>query len=99
MREMREIEIEDGSSLRQIVDRLQPNDGVVLTRAGERVARLKAEPRRLKVRLGLARGQFTLPDDFDAPLPEDVLALFYESRILSEQPPADEDVPGPKNER
>lgn len=25
---------------------------------------------------GLAKGEFTVPDDFDAPLPEDVLANF-----------------------
>ena len=26
--------------------------------------------------LGLAKGQFTVPDDFNAPLPEDVLQAF-----------------------
>jgi hypothetical protein len=26
--------------------------------------------------IGLARGQFTVPDDFNAPLPEDVLRTF-----------------------
>jgi hypothetical protein len=26
--------------------------------------------------IGLARGQFTVPDDFNAPLPEDVLQTF-----------------------
>jgi hypothetical protein len=26
--------------------------------------------------IGLARGQFTVPDDFNAPLPEDVLQAF-----------------------
>lgn len=25
---------------------------------------------------GLCAGEFTVPDDFDAPLPEDLLALF-----------------------
>ncbi len=25
---------------------------------------------------GLAEGEFTVPDDFDAPLPEDILLLF-----------------------
>ena len=93
---MREIEIGDDSSIRQIVDDLKPNDEVVLTRAGERVARLKAEPRRQQVKLGLARGKFTLPDDFDAPLPDDVLALFYDGPIFPEQPVTSEDIPVPK---
>ena len=26
--------------------------------------------------IGLAQGQFTVPDDFNAPLPEDVLQMF-----------------------
>ena len=82
---MREIEIGHDSSIRQIVDGLTPNDEVVLTRGGEPVARLKAELPKQKLRLGLGRGQFTLPDDFDAPLPDDVLALFYDSPIFPER--------------
>ena len=42
------------------------------------VARLVAlqEPKR-KIRYGLLAGKFKIPKDFDAPLPDDVLASFY----------------------
>ena len=34
-------------------------------------------PRLLKLRpIGLAQGEFTVPDDFNAPMPEDVLQTF-----------------------
>jgi len=38
-----------------------------------RLVAVEAPPRRL---LGLDEGLFVVPDDFDAPLPEDVLAGF-----------------------
>lgn len=36
------------------------------------VGRQKSQPRPI----GLAEGEFTVPDDFDAPLPEDILRDF-----------------------
>lgn len=48
---------------------------VVIARHGRPVARLvayEAPPRKL----GVLAGAFVVPDDFDAPLPEDVLAGF-----------------------
>jgi antitoxin (DNA-binding transcriptional repressor) of toxin-antitoxin stability system len=41
------------------------------------VARLVPLPPKKAHRvLGIFRGQFTVPDDFDAPLPDDLLDLF-----------------------
>jgi hypothetical protein len=34
------------------------------------------QPRQLRP-YGLAAGEFTVPDDFDEPLPDDILADFY----------------------
>lgn len=49
---------------------------VMITRRGEVVARL-VPPRRAERRvLGIDRGRFAVPDDFDAPLPDDILADF-----------------------
>jgi len=49
---------------------------VVITRRGEEVARLVPPRRRTARRFGVDRGRFVVPDDFDAPLPDDVVARF-----------------------
>jgi prevent-host-death family protein len=50
---------------------------VIIAKAGKPVARLvplALPPQRR--RLGVLKGELTVPDDFDAPLPEDILASF-----------------------
>jgi antitoxin (DNA-binding transcriptional repressor) of toxin-antitoxin stability system len=49
---------------------------VVITRRGEEVARLVPAQRTGGRRLGVDRGRYVVPDDFDAPLPDEVLAAF-----------------------
>ena len=51
------------------------NEEIVIARAGEPVAKLVpvAAPQR---QLGEDQGVFTVPDDFDDPLPDDVLRSF-----------------------
>jgi antitoxin (DNA-binding transcriptional repressor) of toxin-antitoxin stability system len=53
-------------------------EAVTIAKAGKPVARLVPirQPRVQRV-LGTAKGDFRVPDDFDAPLPEDLLAEFY----------------------
>ena len=63
--------------LSRLLVRVAQGEDVVIARAGTPVARLTrysgAKPRRT---LGRDRGLFEVPDDFDAPLPEDVLTGF-----------------------
>jgi antitoxin (DNA-binding transcriptional repressor) of toxin-antitoxin stability system len=50
---------------------------VIIAKAGRPVARLvPLEPVVKKKHLGLLRGAFSVPDDFDAPLPHEVLDAF-----------------------
>jgi antitoxin (DNA-binding transcriptional repressor) of toxin-antitoxin stability system len=49
---------------------------VVITRRGEEVARLVPARRAVVRQLGIDRGRFVVPDDFDAPLAEDTIAAF-----------------------
>lgn len=49
---------------------------VVITRRGTEVARLVQPERREGRRLGVDRGRYVVPDDFDAPLDPDELASF-----------------------
>ena len=63
--------------LSHLVDRALQGDDVVITRHGRPVARLvpAARPRAPR-RLGSLRGKIHVAKDFDAPLPDDLLALF-----------------------
>lgn len=61
--------------LSRLLDDVAAGEEVVITRRGAAVARLV--PSRPAVRsLGMDRGRFVVPDDFDAPLPDDELAAF-----------------------
>ena len=60
------------------VDRMEKGESLLVVRGKQPLAEVKpipqgeGEPRPY----GLAAGEFTVPEDFDHPLPEDVLAEF-----------------------
>lgn len=63
--------------LSQLVDKAAAGEDVVVSRNGKplvRITRLESPKRRIK--FGLLKGKLAIPDDFDAPLPADVLAGF-----------------------
>jgi prevent-host-death family protein len=63
--------------LSRIVEDVAAGAEVIIAKAGRPVARLvPLGPAVKKKHLGLLRGAFTVPDDFDAPLPQDVLDAF-----------------------
>ena len=64
--------------LSRMVDRAAEGEEIIISRNGRPVARLcQLEPRkRNTVKFGLLKGRFEVPDDFDAPLPDDLLRLF-----------------------
>ena len=63
--------------LSRLVDRALRGDEVVITRHGRPVARLVPAARaRSPRRLGSLRGKIRVAADFDAPLPDDLVALF-----------------------
>jgi prevent-host-death family protein len=61
----------------RLVDAAAAGEEILICKAGKPVARLSAlkEPAPPRKR-GLLKGAFHVPDDFDAPLPADVLAEF-----------------------
>ncbi len=62
----------------RLLQRVAAGEEVTIARAGVPVARLVAVERKQSVRpLGFARGQVWVADDFDAPLPDDLLQAFY----------------------
>lgn len=65
--------------LSRLIDVAAAGEEVLIARAGRPVARLVSlEPRTGAVPrvLGRLAGKISIPDDFDAPLPDDVLAAF-----------------------
>lgn len=62
--------------LSRLLNRVSSGEEIVITRRGEDVARLVPEQGSTARRLGVDEGRFTVPDDFDAPLPDDVLDAF-----------------------
>lgn len=62
--------------------RVQAGESLLVLQADQPIAEIKpvnpaegASPRALRPS-GLAEGDFVVPDDFDAPLPEEILRLF-----------------------
>jgi prevent-host-death family protein len=75
---MRTVNVHDAkTNLSRLLEEVESGRDVVIARSGTPVARLvpikKRGPRRL---FGRDRGKFIVPEDFDAPLPPEVLADF-----------------------
>lgn len=68
------------TQLSRLVEAVAAGEEVIIARAGKPVARLSPlEKPPQKRRLGVLDGQMTIPDDFNAPLPDDVLETFFGS--------------------
>lgn len=63
---------EAAERLPELLRRVAAGEEVTITRDGEPVARLVAAARRTPRVLGQDAGTFTIPADFDAPLPDDM---------------------------
>jgi prevent-host-death family protein len=63
----------------KLIERVQRGEEIVVAKAGKPVARIVplARPRRPRVP-GRGRGTFTISDDFDAPLPAEILDAIEE---------------------
>lgn len=65
------------TQLSRLIDRVNAGEEVVITRHGRPVARLVPAEERKPRKIGLLEGQgYWVSDDFDAPLPDDLLDLF-----------------------
>lgn len=61
----------------KLIERVRLGEEIVIAKAGEPVARLIPETRPCKRRkLGGAKGQIWISEDFDDPLPDGLLDLF-----------------------
>lgn len=65
------------AKLSQLLARVEAGEEVIIARAGHPIARISGikQPRGGRI-LGRDAGLFNVPDDFNAPLPEDLLNEF-----------------------
>lgn len=67
------------SEANSLVDRVEAGESIVVTRSGRPVAEIR--PLHLASQgqrpAGLCVGEFVVPNDFDDPLPNDVVNVFY----------------------
>lgn len=75
---MKQVNIyEAKTQLSRLVDEVEAGEDVVIARAGRPVARLtRVAPAASSRRLGVLDGRFRIPDDFNAPLPDQVIEAF-----------------------
>ncbi len=60
----------------KLLRRVAAGEEVIISRAGKPIAKVVPIDDRAERRFGLDRGAFEVPDDFDLPLPAEVLDAF-----------------------
>jgi prevent-host-death family protein len=74
---MTEVSVHEAKThLSRLLRQVALGEEVLISRGGEPIARLVPAQRRAKRKLGMDRGRVEIAEDFDAPLPEDILAGF-----------------------
>jgi prevent-host-death family protein len=75
-----EVDIHEAKTrLSGLLERVAMGEEVIIAKAGKPVAKIVPLEKRPKNRiLGSARGEFTVPDDLNDPLPVEIEDLFYE---------------------
>jgi prevent-host-death family protein len=70
------------TQLSKLIQMAENGEDVVIARAGKPVVRLtKLEPEKKPIVFGLMKGRIHVADDFDDPLPEEMLAEFENGPI------------------
>ena len=62
--------------LSRLLRRVAAGEEILIARGGKPVARLVGVGTKDRIQLGRDKGLFELPDDFDAPLPDEILDDF-----------------------
>ena len=64
--------------LSRLLERVLRGEEVIIAKAGRPIAKLVAiQSERPRFKLGSAKGDFVVPDDFNEPLPQDIEDLFW----------------------
>lgn len=64
--------------LSRLLERVAMGEEIIISKAGRPVAKLVSIPtERPRFKLGSARGEFVVPEDFNDPLPKEIEDLFW----------------------
>ena len=71
------VNIHDAKThLSRYLEQVSRGEEIIIARAGRPIAKLVPYTAGGDYRFGVLKGRFDIPDEFDAPLPDDVLAAF-----------------------
>jgi prevent-host-death family protein len=74
---MAEVNVHEAKThFSKLLQRVAAGEEIIIARGGEPVARLVPIERPARRLFGMDRGRFDVPDDFDAPLPDEIQADF-----------------------
>jgi prevent-host-death family protein len=74
---MEEVSVHEAKThLSRLLRRVALGEEIVISRGGEPIARLVPATQRKTRTLGIDRGRFEIPADFDAPLNDEILREF-----------------------
>lgn len=86
------------TQLSKLIERAAAGEEIIIAKAGKPVARLTAYTEPAKPREGgQLRGKIWIADDFDDPLPDDLLRAFYEGPIFPEEEDTEADAEPEQN--
>jgi len=73
-----EVNIHEAKThLSRLLERALMGEEVIIAKAGKPLVKLVAIGKRGFRKLGSAKGEFTVPDDFNDPLPKEIEDLFW----------------------
>jgi prevent-host-death family protein len=74
-----EVNIHEAKThLSRLLERVAMGEEIIIAKAGTPIAKLvPLKSARPKFKLGSAKGDFVVPDDFNDPLPKEIEDLFY----------------------
>ena len=74
---MKQVNVHEAKThLSRLIDECERGEDIVIARGGKPAVRLVPIGNDAPLIIGLLKGQFTIPDDFDDPLPDDILDMF-----------------------
>ena len=74
-----EVNIDEAKThFSRLLERIALGEEIIIAKAGKPVAKLVAiKPSARKFKLGSAKGEFVVPDNFNDPLPKEIEDLFW----------------------
>ena len=70
--------------LSRLLEEVAGGEEIIIAKAGRPVARLTAVGQAVRRPAGLLEGQFTVPDDFDTMMAEEIRAMFEDGPLFPE---------------